>query len=156
MFKILIISDTHGKLSLLGDINELISGCDCIIHAGDGAADLERLRAYAGGKLLFVPGNCDFSTLPDEIVVDLAGKKFFITHGHRYSVKSGMDSLIVRGRQLDADIVVYGHTHIAAAERSGKMLLINPGAFERGFGSRPSYCTLTIDGSFAETDFTEF
>ena len=67
-------------------------------------------------------------------------KGLLLTHGHRYSVKSGYDALLARAVEVGADIVVFGHTHVPflktipkGTEVSGKILerptyLFNPGS----------------------------
>ena len=79
----------------------------------------------------------------------------FITHGHRYGVKSGLGALIAQAVKEDADAVIFGHTHEPldmtllpehTNERFGICLhkplhVFNPGSL----GYRPhSFGTLTI------------
>ena len=61
-------------------------------------------------------------------VFEIDGKKFFITHGHVYGVKSSLTSLKKRAEQNDADCVLFGHTHISLCEKDGKTFYLNPGS----------------------------
>ena len=51
--------------------------------------------------------------MEDEKIIEVCGKKIFITHGHFYGVKEGMQRLLYRGLELKVDIALYGHTHIS-------------------------------------------
>ena len=65
-------------------------------------------------------------------------------HGHRFDVKWGLDQLSYYAEERGAKVVLYGHTHIAAAEFVGPVLMVNPGALMRG-----QYAELVIDGDRA-------
>ena len=95
-------------------------------------------------------GNCDiFAPLEDEeqtVIFD--GLKIFMTHGHRYMVKSGYTVAIEKALAKGADILLFGHTHqpvsiiISAGEKVGDtvakkdLLVFNPGSIREGhFGS---------------------
>ena len=77
-----------------------------------------------------VSGNCDFfdADTPSELVLEMEGKGF-VTHGHKYRVKDGLNTLYYRGLELDADIVLFGHTHSSQIV-SGRNGTLNPGAFQ--------------------------
>ncbi|MEG0145820.1 MAG: metallophosphoesterase family protein, partial [Clostridia bacterium] len=55
-----------------------------------------------------------------------------LTHGNTYRVKQGLLMLAYGAREVGADIVLYGHTHIPSVDRDGPLLLINPGALMDG------------------------
>jgi putative phosphoesterase len=128
--KVAIISDSHGNK--IG-IDYLFKNYtfDYLIHTGDGVGDL---KLYSNlENVITVSGNCDiFSSEVEEKIVDICDKKIFVTHGHKYGVKGGLDRLIARGRECGADIVLYGHTHNANYMYEDNMLIINPGVFQRG------------------------
>ncbi|MEK3852938.1 metallophosphoesterase family protein [Cytobacillus sp. FSL H8-0458] len=124
--KVLIVSDSHGLTSELSQIRERHPGMDIIIHCGDSElqADHESLKGYAA-----VRGNCDFdSAFPEDRIEEAGGFRFFVTHGHKYSVKSTLMNLSYRARELKADIVCFGHSHGLGAEMSEGILFINPGS----------------------------
>ena len=130
--KILVISDTHGNIN---NAIEAIKNekCDYCIHLGDMVADCEDLEAvFPRQKFIFVKGNNDIwlrnSSYPDERFFTLEGKSFFICHGHKYNVKYSLDALKAKGRELGADIILYGHTHSKHLENDGQVLVLNPGA----------------------------
>ena len=130
--KIVVISDTHGY------INDAVSAIkkekpDYCIHLGDVVQDCEDLESiFPYQKFIFVKGNNDFwikdGRFPYERCFNLEGKRFFVCHGHKFNVKSDLCLLKVKARENNADIVLYGHTHIKHLEDDGKMLIMNPGA----------------------------
>ena len=140
--KYLIISDTHGNITNAIDTIKKHSPDYCI-HLGDMAQDCEDLEAmFPRQKFIFVKGNNDVwlknNMFPDERVFNLDGKNFFLTHGHKFYVKSGTDYLKKAAKDRNADIVLYGHTHIQKLEEDDNLLIINP-------GSGGKYVILTID-----------
>ncbi|MDP4164710.1 MAG: metallophosphoesterase [Bacillota bacterium] len=127
MKKVLIVSDSHGldeELQIIKKRHE--AEVDLMIHCGD--SELPE-SFYAMQGFTTVKGNCDFETkFPDEKTVELAGRIIFITHGHHYSVKNTLMNLDYRAKELNADIVCFGHSHVLRAELVDGTLFINPGS----------------------------
>src|SRR5689334_21165614 len=115
MSKILIVSDSHGITKELEELKERHrSEVDLMIHCGDSElmADEKYMEGFAA-----VRGNCDFDTsYPLDRLEVVAGKKIYVTHGHKYSVKTSLMRLHYRAREVDANIVCFGHSHILGAE----------------------------------------
>ncbi|EKN65016.1 phosphodiesterase [Neobacillus bataviensis LMG 21833] len=127
MSKVLVVSDSHGLTKELEVIRERhLKEVDLMIHCGDSELILDE-KAISG--YLTVMGNCDFNGgYPMETTSEVAGKKFFITHGHRYSVKSTLMNLKYKAQEVNADIVCFGHSHILGAEVIDGILFLNPGS----------------------------
>lgn len=150
MMRILVLSDTHRNVhtivSLLKDISAKI---DMIIHLGDNIEDAEFIKKQWGDiPIYYIQGNCDSSSkIPDEAVIHLkCGKKIFITHGHLYNVYGNLDGLAYRALEYDADICLFGHTHIPYIEKIGKVVVMNPGSLSIPRGnSKKSYGIIKID-----------
>ncbi|MCH6267756.1 metallophosphoesterase family protein [Neobacillus citreus] len=126
MSKVLVVSDSHGMTKELEVIRERhLADVDLMIHCGDSQLDPDHksLMGY-----FTVGGNCDFGGFPLELVTDLSGKKIFITHGHRYSVKTSLMKLTYKAQESGADIVCFGHSHILGAEVIDGTLYLNPGS----------------------------
>jgi uncharacterized protein len=126
MSKVLVVSDSHGLTKELEVIRERhLDEVDLMIHCGDSQlmADNKAMTGY-----LTVMGNCDFSGYPLETNTEIAGRKIFITHGHRYSVKTSMLNLGYKAEEVNADIVCFGHSHILGAEVIDGRLFLNPGS----------------------------
>lgn len=127
MTKILIVSDSHGSVAELEKLLEKHGDeVDMMLHCGDSELSashpiIERFRA--------VRGNCDFdSGFLEERLEEAGGRRIFVTHGHRYSVKSSLMNLRFRGKELNADIICFGHSHVLGAEKIDDLLFINPGS----------------------------
>ena len=112
--EVLIMSDTHGN----GDLAEQairLTRPHVILFCGDGLRDLAFLTLPC--PLYAVRGNCDhflasaMENTGEMLTITLDGMKILLTHGHRFGVKSGLGSLILRAVQENADAVVFGHTH---------------------------------------------
>lgn len=142
--KILVFSDSHGKPNKM--VNE-ISGSlpDMIIHLGDGGSDISKIEnLFPHIPLHAVKGNCDLSSrLPERKQFFVNGVSILIMHGHRFGVKQGLHYLELEARGCQADIVMYGHTHIPyRSEEYDKLLVLNPGSC--GCSRTPSYAELII------------
>lgn len=126
---IAVVSDTHRMTKYINLAKRLIKDVDILIHLGDNIDDAELLENTFKGKVYAVAGNCDYSTkYPKESVIEVNGKKIFFTHGDLYGVKSSMNNIYYRGRELNADIVLFGHTHQQLLEKEDDMILMNPGS----------------------------
>ncbi|MEH7112131.1 metallophosphoesterase [Neobacillus niacini] len=125
MSKVLVVSDSHGLTKELEVLRERhLSEVDLMIHCGDSElmSDDQVMNGY-----LAVRGNCDFD-YPLETTTEMAGWKFFITHGHRYSVKTSIMNLLYKAAEVGANIVCFGHSHILGAEVIDGTLFLNPGS----------------------------
>ena len=60
-------------------------------------------------------------------------------------------------KELDQDIVVFGHTHVPLCEYYGDALLLNPGSPSRPRGgAKPSFAVLTLQkGEVPQVEFFE-
>ncbi len=126
---IAVVSDTHRIIKYINLAKELIKDADILIHLGDNIDDVELLERGFKGKVYAVAGNCDYSAkYPKESVIEVNGKRVFFTHGDLYGVKSSMNNIYYRGRELNADIVLFGHTHQQLIEKEDDMILMNPGS----------------------------
>lgn len=124
-----VVSDSHGSLSSLERALEVVQPIDLLLHAGDYCRDA---KAFAKKHRLHVEtvcGNCDmqFNTA-EERVLHLMGHTVLLTHGHRYNVKRTLDELCSRAQKLEADVCVFGHSHVPLLEKIGDCLFLNPGS----------------------------
>ena len=126
--RILVLSDSHGyPLNNLLMKAESLGRIDAVFHLGDGYRDMDGFLTEF--PLLFrVGGNCDFFGGEREELVPLFGKRFFLTHGHAYHVKSTLSLLKSRACEAEADCVLFGHTHEPHNEYDAGRLYLNPGA----------------------------
>ncbi len=145
--KILAFSDSHHDVS--GVIYPIQSeNPDFVIHLGDNIDDIKQVeKMFPNVVFHSVKGNCDFSSIESEKTIAIGGKNFFITHGHKYSVKSTYNRVIQKGGEMNADIVMFGHTHIAFCQLQNNTWIVNPGSssITQTRDRKPSYCRITLD-----------
>ena len=85
--KILVVSDTHGRDENLEAVVYREAPFDMLVHCGDVEGREIFIEALAEVSCCIVSGNNDFfSDLPREEEIEIAGKKFLVTHGHYYGV----------------------------------------------------------------------
>ena len=147
----LVLSDSHGRYEKINRILSRAHRCDGVFFLGDGLRDLSCCDI---NNLYAVKGNCDYFSLgvgdyEDSLTLTLGNKKIFMTHGHRYGVKHGLDSLIYAAAENDADIVLFGHTHQREEMRlvPEKVPSLNKPVYFFNPGS-------IADGSFGRLDIT--
>lgn len=117
-----------------------MSECDYIIHLGDYYHDLSSFSQEFCEKIYAVKGNCDGGG--EDLVFEAEGKKILLTHGDRYSVKSTLFKLLLRAKEVGADLVFYGHTHIPETCEMDGITLVNPGTLS-AYGKQ-TYCYTVI------------
>ena len=145
--KIGVISDTHGYIDGCLEKLKQIDNLNIVIHLGDYVRDALKIENELGKKVIYVKGNCDFSenNVEEDKLIEIEGKKIFITHGHLYSVKSDINRIFYRGKELDADMILFGHSHASMIIESENILILNPGSptIPRG-GSKKSIGIIEI------------
>ncbi len=141
--KILVFSDTHGDSYAIQ--RALISQpkAEVVIHCGDGADEFQKMKLLFPDKAFYmVKGNNDLGyRLPPTLDLVFEGKRVFVTHGHFFNVKWGLQNLIMAANDRKADIVLFGHTHMTEESYHDGLYVFNPGAC---YGRRASYGILEI------------
>ncbi|MBQ9072776.1 MAG: phosphodiesterase [Bacilli bacterium] len=148
--KYMIISDIHGgiyelnkvldiyfkehcfKLLILGDLFDY--GFD--ITRDDIVSKLNSMK----DSIIAVRGNCDNNIkdilfdMPYTSKVTLNNKTITLTHGHLYS-KNYLS-------ELDTDIILTGHSHVANIETINDKLFINPGSISKSRRGENSFAII--------------
>jgi len=128
--KIGVLSDTHLNgvtPSLRRIFQRYLNGLDAVLHAGD-VVSAEVVRFLDGETFYGVSGNMDppevRELLPPFRVMELGGWRIGLTHGG-----GGVTDLEDRVARMfpDADVIVYGHSHIPANHIRDGILFFNPG-----------------------------
>lgn len=154
--KVLIISDTHGKNHNLLKTLERVGPIDLMIHLGDFDGGEEYIKSISHCPCEMVSGNNDFfNGLPKEVFMRIGKYVVMLTHGHRYGVNYSTANLIEAAKRNDADIVMFGHTHLPMINLSDDVWLINPGSLSlpRQHGRIPTFILMEID-SMGDAHFT--
>ena len=131
--KILVLSDSHSAMSFMRLCVDAVKP-DYLIHLGDHYDDGEVLaETYSHIPMYQVPGNCDRyrcdPSLPEILIPRISGVNIYMTHGHRHKVKQFLELLLRDARASRADVVLYGHTHVANCYQDSEgMWILNPGS----------------------------
>jgi len=155
--KIGILSDSHGELDLAREAIRQMGEVDLILHAGDTYADLEALSKEYDIEMVGVRGNIGHPEKgAAELVLELNGFRIFLVHGHKYDVKHNLMRLFYRAKELEIDVVVYGHTHLAMTANEDNILFVNPGSigFPRG-KYKNSYAILDLGDENLKAEILE-
>lgn len=146
--KIVLVSDTHGKDKNLEWVLEHEKPFDALLHCGDVEGREDYIEAAAECPAYMVAGNNDFfSDLDRELEVELAGRKFLITHGHGYGVSLDFGRLAEEARYRGAQVAAFGHIHKPVCQEIDGVLLLNPGSlcYPRQEGRKPSYMVVEAE-----------
>ncbi|HOP83040.1 MAG TPA: phosphodiesterase [Fervidobacterium sp.] len=171
--RILVMSDTHGSLKALLDIQEQfdLGQFDAIFHLGDvlyhGPRNplpegydpkgfVEVLKNY---RIKYIRGNCDadvdlkvlgLAEMP-RISIDYFGDfSFLLIHGEQFEENSLEQFLNAK----DVHFLLHGHTHIPKIEEFSGKVVINPGSTSLPKGGTPrSVLTFQIDGQHISASF---
>ena len=154
--KILVLSDSHRDIRNMKKAVQ-IEKPDRILHLGDHYQDAMKLAAeFPKIPLDAVSGNCDYDRVRTEKLLLLEEHRIFLCHGHDYHVKSSYLSLQYAAQEKDADIVLFGHTHMIFTAHHNHMHIMNPGSIgDPRTAAGPSYGLLFLeDGQvFLQTQF---
>lgn len=147
--KILVISDTHGREENLEKVLKKIGMPDLVLHLGDSEGGEEFIKGMIDCPLHLVAGNCDFfCSYPKTKVVEAAGSRIFMTHGHYHFVNMGTRDLVEAARANGCNLAVFGHTHKPFLDESDpEVTVLNPGSLSqpRQEGRRPSYALVEVE-----------
>ena len=127
---IVITSDTHasGILELPRALIEAMNVADLIVHAGD----FDRWSLYedlTDFELIAVAGNSDDdlirSSLPEVATFEWRGKRFAVKHE---PIFFDCSDLVYKAKELEAEVMIFGHTHRPLLGKVAGIWLLNPGS----------------------------
>ncbi len=142
--KLLILSDSHSNIDALTQAINSEPDASVVIHLGDGEADIKKVKAkFPKKEFIQVKGNCDFgSQLPLVAEYSICGKRIMATHGHIFNVKSQLSSIYFAAKDKNADILLFGHTHVPFITQEDNLHIMNPGSL---YSKTPSYGIINIE-----------
>ncbi len=147
--RICAVSDTHRHRHELLTAVKSTQPFFAILHAGDETSDAQWLSSRVDWPVYGVAGNWDTPTqvFPAEQLFNF-GIRILLVHGHRYSVKVSLSLLTQRAQEVGADVVVYGHSHVASTIITDGILHVNPGSLATPRGRRErTFAVIDIDES---------
>ena len=148
-----VFSDTHGCTAGMAAAVRRVNP-DVLVHLGDNIRDTAVLeREFPDLPLHAVPGNCDFGRFEAlERVLILDDHRVLIAHGHTLGVKTGLLRAQYRALEMNADILLFGHTHVPLVDAASRPMMMNPGSI--GDPRRPTYGVLEFrDGQIYPSVF---
>ncbi|SET38904.1 hypothetical protein SAMN05660297_02276 [Natronincola peptidivorans] len=151
--RIAVLGDSHRETFNIDLIADTLEEVDLVIHTGDNYEDIKYIEKTYNKKVLGVRGNCDpGANAEDEIIEEIEGKRLFISHGHKYGVKYSLSTIFYRGKEVEADIVIFGHSHVPLHVMEEDVILLNPGSISLPRGREgKTYAIVEIQESiFAE------
>ncbi len=134
MKKIVVVSDSHGTIVKLAKILDFERPFDCLVHCGDGVGDLFHVDLEDGTTVVRVSGNVDIARGSDcdrVTFFEVAGARVMVAHGDQFRVHHDYSWILREGREKNADVVLFGHTHIRY-RGEGMPILFNPGPASGG------------------------
>ena len=156
MTRVGVFSDSHGDRDAIERLLYKMGHIDAACFLGDVASDAaflrERLSQLPHGPILYaVRGNNDLaSMLPDDLLIELGGKRIHMEHGH---MCPSLMTLAYRAKDRGAQVALFGHTHEPLCEYAYGVLLLNPGsAGNRCRGGRARASVLEIGERLRVTD----
>ncbi len=162
--KIVVMSDSHGVHQTFEMVMNKQPDADLYIHLGDGEREVHTfLLSHPEYKerFCYLCGNCDYGFLVDptldKLVMTLPhGHKLFAAHGHAYQVKYGTNRMRFDAREVHADIVLYGHTHIRECRYEDGVYIVNPGSLGAPRdGKRPGFALIDVCESGVSVNLVE-
>lgn len=125
-----IVSDSHGRFSALEKMVDQAPDVAAWIHCGDYCEDAEDLAIYTDLPVYAVLGNNDYMTTtntPPFRTVTIGGVNITAIHGHQW-YRNREENLLDLGKQHEASLVVFGHTHRRFCETIAGITILNPGS----------------------------
>ena len=142
--KIGLISDTHDNLPLIRKAVQFFNKnkVDLVLHAGDyvapfSLAPLRNLNVDWQG--VFGNNDGDKKLLAEKSSNKIKEPPLFL------ELNSRKIAVVHDFRKLGADVIVFGHTHKPHIEKTGNILLVNPGEAGSWLSGRSSVAILNVD-----------
>lgn len=126
---IAVVSDTHGVVLPVAYSLQR-NKVDVVFHLGDSSEDVKIIEKITGMEVHAVRGNNDMfcEEVPNDLVIEIRRKKFFLTHGHNYDVYNGIGKIVEKAKEVEADYALFGHTHVHLREKVDGIMVLNPGS----------------------------
>jgi len=144
---ILVMSDTHGNRNAVKQLlDAYLNSVSAVIHLGDHSSDICKSDK---AEFHITSGNTDPTVAAYiERVIEISGKKIFITHGHNYDVKDDYQRLIYKAAELSVDACLFGHSHKPIVFEQDGILFLNPGSTTKpAMGHDKSYALMRISAA---------
>lgn len=140
--KVIVTSDSHGKIDILKEISIKYPDANLFIDAGDSERRTEEISPF-----LTVRGNCDLLIKNNYRVDTINGVSIYTTHGNTLFFNDKY--LAMMATKYSCKIAIHGHTHIPKVTYVDGVHILCPGSVSRPRGgSKPSYAVITFNNEF--------
>jgi putative phosphoesterase len=142
--KVVVFSDAHGNKQAIKRIIEFNPDADYVISLGDSEC---RHSFLLDLDIIAIKGNYPRDGGDSyESILEIEGKRLFLTHGHKFGVGNDLEKLLNKGKSIGADVLLYGHTHVPKLNVIEKIIFLNPGSISSPrCKTPPSYLILNIE-----------
>lgn len=126
-----LVSDSHGRFAGMEQMLAQAPDVAAWIHCGDYYPDGDDLAVASGVPVYAVMGNNDYysdANGPECRVVTIGGIHIVAIHGHQWYGTERIQKLIALGKNNNASLVVFGHTHRRFLETVDGITIVNPGS----------------------------
>jgi putative phosphoesterase len=149
--EVVVLADSHLTRGLHGidpQVLDAVTRADVVLHAGDITSHQALAELAAMTRTYAVLGNNDRDlngTLPENLQLELGGVQIAMVHDS--GARAGRPRRLHR-RFPDADLVVFGHSHVPVNEVGEQgQLLFNPGSpTQRRSQPHRTFGRLRLDG----------
>jgi putative phosphoesterase len=146
-----LISDTHGLVR--PEVFGALAGVSQIFHAGDVGPPDVLIELGTIAPIRAVWGNTDAPGRPDlveRIEETIGGVRIVVTHGHELGSPKPPQLVSL---YMNAQVIVYGHTHQQLVTKAARRVVVNPGAAgPRRFKLQPCVAKLYILNGQADVE----
>lgn len=128
--KIIVMSDSHRNFHVMYHTFNQNTDADLFIFLGDGMEELEDMESIFFQKEIWsVSGNCDYFSNKDTLgLKTFGGLRILFAHGHLWEVKNNLEKLRCQAEGVQADLVLFGHTHVPFHQIINGIHYFNPGS----------------------------
>ncbi len=134
-----------------------IDNMELLLHAGDFIKDAEKLEERLNIKVEAVVGNCDYPrTSPEERIIEVDSCRIYMTHGHIFEPHDFFNAIIKRSKEKGANLVVFGHTHLATSFEEEGIFFLNPGSISMPRMKGPTYGIIEINEGKINTEILPY
>lgn len=121
MKQIIVVSDSHGNDEILRHIVSKHPNAIAYLHLGDSQDYESNLYPF-----ITVKGNNDYFISKEHRIIKIENLMIFMVHGHKMYLSK--ENMVVKAKEKQCNIFLFGHTHRPFYEFVDGVHLLNPGA----------------------------
>lgn len=111
----------HGHSEYLKKLAQRYPTADAYLFLGDSEDYPMNIQPF-----ISIKGNNDYFIDEIEKVISIDFAKIYMTHGHQMYLSE--QNMVLRAKKHQANIFLYGHTHVPFYKKIDDIILLNPGS----------------------------